>query len=143
MNSSCARARTKKIFIEENTYDPWPDWVYKKYDETRMELADEVFQRIEDSITTTHIGTALKLCKPIDFELLKLIDDRGQIHQHIVEAYGREGKRSVLRLKSRGLIVPARQGDSTYYKYDLTALGKEALEKSAENTVSKPSESSM
>jgi len=136
------KTRTKKTFIEENTYDPWPDWVYKKYDETRMELADEVFQRIEDSLTTTHLGTVLKLCKPIDFELLKLIDERGQIHQHVVEQYGKEGKSAVLRLKSRSLIVPARQGDSTYYKYDLTPLGKEALEKYVEANSSKPSESS-
>lgn len=123
------KPRTKKIFIEENTYDPWPEWVYKKYDETRMELADEVMQRIEDSITTTHIASVLKLCKPLDFELLQVIEDRGQIHQHVVEEYGKEGKQSILRLKSRGLIVPARQGDSTYYKYDLTPLGREALAK--------------
>jgi hypothetical protein len=137
------KTRTKKTFIEENTFDPWPDWVYKRYDETRMELADEVFQRIEDALTTSNIGTVMKLCKPLDFEILKLIDERGQIHQHIVEAYGKEAKAAVLRLKSRSLIVPTRQGQqSTYYKFDLTALGKEVLEKNAGNSESKPSESS-
>ena len=126
------KPKTKKTFMEVNTFDPWPDWVYKKYDDMRMELAEEVIQRIEDSITTTHIGTVLKLCKPLDFEILGVIDSRGAIHQHVIEDYGKEGKQSVLRLKSRGLIVPVRQEtQNPYYKYDLTPLGKDVLAKIA------------
>jgi len=31
--------------------------------------------------------------------------------------------------RSRGLIVPTRQGEKAYYKYDLTALGKDVLDR--------------
>lgn len=118
------KTKAKKTFIERNTFDPWPDWVYQEYDKVRMELADEVLQRIEDAISTTHLGTILKLCKQEDFNVLKLIDDIGPIHHEQAKELN---KRVIVRLKSRGLIVPVHQGKG-YYKYDLTSLGKDALE---------------
>lgn len=122
------KPRTKKIFIEDNTFDPWPDWVYSEYDKTRMELADEVMQRIEDSITTSNLGLALKMCKPEDFQILKLIDERGPVHHHVFDDYDKTAKLTIVKLKARGLIVPTPQGRG-YYKYDLTPLGKDVLDK--------------
>ncbi len=121
------KPKAKKIFIEKNTFDPWPDWVYKEYDEMRMELADEVMQRIKDSIAVNQAANIVKMCKPIDFKFLNMIDQRGPVHYHRIEDYGKKGKLALVRLKARGLVVPVHRG-SGYYKYDLTSLGREVLE---------------
>jgi hypothetical protein len=58
-------------------------------------------------------------------------EDRGPIHHHIIEDFDQERRTAIVRLKSRGLIVPLDQGGG-YYKYDLTPLGKDALQKHRE-----------
>lgn len=137
------KPRSKKKFVEQNTFDPWPLEVYRRYDEMRMELCDEVMQRIEDSISSSQVSKVVKLIKPVDVDMLELIDTRGAIHHHSIDEYGQQGKLSIIRLKSRGLIVPIRQSDKIYYKYDLTALGKDVLTKIENSETSKDSKSSI
>jgi ABC-type lipoprotein export system ATPase subunit/GNAT superfamily N-acetyltransferase len=120
------KPKAKKIFVEKNTFDRWPDWVYKEYDAIRMELAEEVMQRIEDSMAINHTEAMLKVCKTIDFELMKLIDQRGPICYDRIDDVGKEGRQALVRLKARGLAIPI-QIQGNYYKYDLTALGRNVL----------------
>ena len=53
------RTRTKKLYVETNSFDKVPDWVYKEYDKMRQALCDEVMQVIEDTISSTSISTVL------------------------------------------------------------------------------------
>ena len=110
-----------------------------------MELADEVFQRIEDATIVTQIDIALKMCKKIDLGIMRLIDERGPVHhrQEPLLQFSKKDKLSIVRLKARGLVIPVHQGKG-YYKYDLTPLGVAVLKASespqreeAESKVSK------
>jgi len=118
--------RMKKTCIEVNTFDELPPEVYRDYDVTRMDLADEVIQRIKDAITESQSVLVFKRCKPIDFTILELLDQRGLIPYSTL-AVSKENKMALIRLKSRGLVVPLHQG-KRYYKYDITQLGREVLE---------------
>jgi ABC-type lipoprotein export system ATPase subunit len=120
------RPKAKKIFIEKNTFDHWPKEIYKEYDAMRMELADEVIQRIEDSLAMNHTESLLNICKPIDFELMRLMDQRGPICYDRIDDVGKEGRFALVRLKSRELVI-AIQMQNGYYKYDLTPLGRNVL----------------
>lgn len=120
------KTRVKKTFIEQNTFDPWPETVYRQYDETRMGLVDMVFQHIEDSISANQIEWVLKVCKPIDMQLLQMISDRGPIFYQSMAELGEESKTALVRCKARNLIVPIHQGGG-YYKYDITPLGFDVL----------------
>jgi hypothetical protein len=121
------KPRTKKHLIEENTFDPWPDWVYREYDEVRQELADEVFQKIEDAISTSGLENVLKLCKPLDWQIMQTIVDKGPIYYKELTDLGASTREAIVRLKARQLIVPVQQSKN-YYKYDLTRLGIDVLD---------------
>ena len=133
------KPKAKKIFIERNTFDPWPDEVYTEYDQTRMSLADEVFQKIEDAITTSQVGWILKLIKERDIDLLKLILERGPVKYRrlVKDELDDEGKLALVRCKARSLIVATHMG-SGYYKYDLTPLGHSVLEALQKNEEAQP-----
>lgn len=120
------KPRTKKTFVETNTFDPWPDKVYAKYDKVRMGLADEVLQNIEDAISMSQVGWVLKLSKPSDFRLLQLIVDRGPILYRHISDIGKEWRKTLIRCKARKLIVPVAQSKG-YYRYDITPLGVDVL----------------
>ena len=123
------QTRPKKIFIEENTFDMWPDQVYREYDEQRQELCDEAFVRVEDATVASQLDFIMKLSKPKDFEILKLIDTRGPIEPHeMIRPYGSEEKLAITRLKARQLIVPIHDG-KPHLRYDLSPLGQAALSK--------------
>ena len=112
----------RKINIETNTFDAWPDWVYAKYDHTRQSLVDEVFQRIEDAQIEGHLDFTLKLMQPIDFKILDMIRQRGPLYYDLIHQLGIEGKKALIRLKARQLIVTLINEKGTSH-YDLTPLG--------------------
>ncbi len=136
------KTRLKKTFIEQNTFDPWPEDVYKRYDDIRMGLADVVFQRIEDAISASQIGWVLKVCKPMDFQLLQLIRDKGPVHLKNVDSLGDEARMALTRCKARNLVVPLHKGGG-YYKYDMTPLGYDVLVAFNESEKSEYSELSI
>ena len=128
------RPKHKKEWIETNTFDPWPDEVYKQYDETRMSLADEVIQRIDDAMAETEVEYILKRMHPFDVQILDLIRKRGPVNTvKIREEFGDDAKKAVIRLKARNLIVPLKK-TSGHYAYDVTDLGLE-VRKSYQQTV--------
>jgi hypothetical protein len=65
----------------------------------------------------------VKMCKPVDFQILSIIDQHGPICYDVLDQFGDEGKSALLRLKARCLLVPINKGNG-YYKYDMTPLGK-------------------
>lgn len=123
------RIRIKKICIETGTFDKWPDWVYADYDKQRCSLADEVFQRIEDKISAASVGYVVKILKPTEIEVLRIIDRLGLANREVLNSKlpQEEFNSDVLvKLKSRNLIIPTRVSP-THYKYDLTQLGRDVL----------------
>lgn len=93
----------------------------------RVALADEVMQRIEDATTISRLDIVFKLCKEPDFQLLHFINTRGPIHHHLVKDKEIDHF-TITRLKARGLIVPT-EVNKDYYKYDLSSLGRELVNK--------------
>lgn len=124
--------RVKKVFVETNVFAPIPIEVYREYDKMRQSLCDEILVAVNDTLTSTNIQTVMKLCKPEDLTVLKEIDMRGPLHQHSLDDWGAQGKLTLTRLKARGLVVPTPQGKG-YYKMDLSPLGRNVLDKLAED----------
>jgi len=118
------KAQMSKDWIDEDDFDPMPMDHFKQYDALRMDLADEVLQVVQDSLVDTHMSSLAKSVKAIDLDLLRLITERGPIHQKVIDSA--EMKRALIRCKARGLIIPVRVKD-TYYKHDITNLGRELL----------------
>lgn len=121
------KPRVKKIPIETNTFDKWPTWVYQEYDQIRMSLVPQVFQRIRDAQKISKIDTLLQLVNAEDLNLLRLIQVKGPLTISILaDEIGENGKTIINRCKSRSLINPMRCGDN-YYKMELGYLGIEVL----------------
>ena len=119
------KPRHKKDWIETNTFDPWPDEIYKEYDEWRMSLADEVIQRIEDAMATTEVEYILKRMHPFDVQIMDLIQTRGPSYKYkIKEELGDDVHKALIRLKARNLVIPLKKSEG-HYAYDLTDLGLE------------------
>lgn len=122
------KTRVKKTFVEEGTYEPWPREVYLQYDEIRKSLCDEVFQRIEDTITISSLDVALKLLKSEDENLLRLIEKLGPISHYVAnKELGKNSKEILVRCKSRNLVMPLLKG-TQHYDVELTTLGRQVLE---------------
>jgi hypothetical protein len=127
------RIRLKKTCIEMGTFDVWPAWVYKEYDKERCSLADEVFQRIEDKISNGAVEYTMKILKPQDATILKVLDNIGMAAKEVLATRLQEEPTpavfdadTLMRLKSRNLIISTRM-PSGRYKYDLTQLGRDIV----------------
>jgi len=122
------RTRQNKEWLWDFEFPEVPKDVFKQYDEMRCSLADEVLVSIKDVMAVTEVETILKRVKPIDMNLLRLIDEKGPTYSKaILEELGAESREALVRLKARGLIVPRRES-AHYYKYDMTDLGVSVLE---------------
>jgi hypothetical protein len=121
------KPRVKKIPIETNTFDLWPRPIYQEYDQMRMSLVPEAFQRIRDAQAMTRLDVILKLINSEDITILRLIQTKGAIKSSIIASeLGETYKQSIMRCKSRSLINPMLVGHN-YYKLDLSTLGIEVL----------------
>jgi len=122
------RTRQNKEWLCDFEFAEVPKDVFKQYDEMRCSLADEVLVSIKDVMAVTEVETIVKRVKPIDVNLLRLIDEKGPTYSKaILEELGAESRDALVRLKARGLIVPRRES-AHYYKYDMTDLGVSVLE---------------
>jgi len=122
------RTRQNKEWLCDFEFAEVPKDVFKQYDEMRCSLADEVLVSIKDVMAVTEVETIVKRVKPIDENLLRLIDEKGPTYSKaILEELGAESRKALVRLKARGLIVPRRES-AHYYKYDMTDLGVSVLE---------------
>jgi len=124
------RPKIKKIPIEHNTFDKWPNWVYEEYDAIRMSLVPEVFQRIRDAEKRSRIDDLLELTNSCDVAVLRKIAEHGPIKSVELITFLNEqqidGKQTVNRCKSRSIINPVKCGDN-YWKLELGFLGNEIL----------------
>lgn len=114
------RTRMKKTWVENGKFPPIPkDW-YKKYDQMRCELTKEVFIRIKDALSYDNMDYLLKLLKPEDEQLLRLISNKGPI------SYEPGLKETITRCKARNLLtrLPTSPG---HIKYELSQLGVDLL----------------
>jgi len=119
--------RSSKEWLQEFDFPEIPSDVFKQYDEMRMNLCDEVIQKLKDEIVDTHMDSLMKKVQPLDIQLLQLIEDRGPVYSLQVEKeLGVEGREAITRLKSRQLVSPMRCG-MNYYKYDITDLAIQLL----------------
>jgi len=124
------RTRIKKIPIEHNTFDKWPNWVYEEYDQIRMSLVPQAFQRIRDAQKLSKLDELLQTVNWEDLTALRRIQTLGPVRNLDLAKYvsdlGGDGKNCTNRCKSRNLLSPVRCGDN-YWKLDFGYLGREVL----------------
>lgn len=126
------RTKMKKTWIENGTFDPIPTEIYARYDQMRMQLTKEVFVRINDALSLDNLETQFKLLKNEDATLLRLLDSKGALTMEALETVlGEQTKTIITKCKSRNLIVSV-SCPGGHYKYDLTQLGKDVLDKKDE-----------
>lgn len=125
------KAEMHKDWIDDSTFDQISMPTFKQYDSLRMDLADEVLQVVEDSLVDTHMDTLVRRVKPVDLDLLRLIQQRGLIHGKTITTP--EMKEALIRCKARGLVSPVHI-KGQYYKYDITNLGLTLLEEKKKPT---------
>lgn len=121
------RTRMKKTWVENGTFDPLPTEVYKMYDSMRQDLTKEVFIRIEDALSVDSLDFVLKMIKPEDVDLLKLIDKIGPVYyEKAKNELGENYKDTITRCRARNLIVSTNVQQKNY-KYEITGLGKDVI----------------
>jgi hypothetical protein len=101
------KTRQNKEWLWDFQFKEVPEDVFRQYDEMRCSLADEVLVSIKDVMAVTEVETIVKRVKPIDENLLRLIDEKGPAcSKAIQDELGEESRDALVRLKARSLIVP-------------------------------------
>ena len=120
------RVKMKKEWIEDGEFVPIPIDRYKEYDEMRMDLTDQAFIRLEDALSLDAVEQLIKILKPADIKLLRLIQELGPVkYDTAKEEIGEEYKHTLIRCKARSLIIPTHTGSN--YKLDLSSIGVDVL----------------
>jgi hypothetical protein len=131
------RVMMKKTWIENGEFPPLPRKVYEEYDVLRTDLADQAFVRLEDALSLDTVEQLLKIIKPADIQLLRLIEKLGPIKYDTArEELGEEYKTTLTRCKARSLVIPTNLGNNNY-KIDLSSIGFDvlsSLDKNGSNT---------
>ena len=131
------RVIMKKEWIENGSFDPIPLNIYKEYDELRRDLTDQAFVRLEDALSMDTVDQMLKILKPSDISLLRLIENQGPVkYDTAKDELGEEYKNTLTRCKARSLVIPTHLGNNNY-KLDLSSIGFDvltALDKNGKNT---------
>lgn len=121
------RTMMKKEWIENGTFDPIPMNVYKEYDELRRDLTKQVFVRLKDALSMDTVDQLLKILKPIDISLLRLIESKGPVkYDTAKDELGEQYKETLTRCKARSLVIPTNLGNNNY-KLDLSSIGFDIL----------------
>lgn len=121
------RVMMKKEWVENGTFDPVPQKWYKEYDELRKDLTDQAFVRLEDALSADTVDQLLKIIKPSDIQLLRLIDNLGPIkYDTAKDKLGEDYKNTLIRCKARNLIIPMNMGANNY-KIELSSIGRDVL----------------
>ena len=109
-------------------FDEVPIDIYKRYDEQRMSLVDELNIAIEDKIIENDLDRTMKRMQPTDYDALQHIYQKGPIGDYDINKLDDPtGFKEILkRCRARNLLVPIR-GAGGHYRQDLTALGIEIL----------------
>jgi len=121
------QVKMKKECIEVGTFDPVPMNVYKEYDELRKDLTDQAFVRLEDAMANDTLDQLMKILKPSDIQLIRLIDTHGPIkYDTAKEQLGEDYKLTLTRCKARSIVIPTNLGNGNY-KLDLSSIGRDII----------------
>jgi hypothetical protein len=121
-------SRQSKEWLSDFEFGEIPKDVFKEYDEMRCGLADEVLFSINETMATTQTDQIVKRIQQVDVDILKTLRRFGcTYYNKIKENVEGDITEGMIRLKSRGLIVPRRE-ESNYYRYDITPLGFSVLD---------------
>jgi len=123
------RSRGSKVWLDIQDFIEVPMEQFKRYDELRQSLADEIMVAIEDSMAETEMGSVKKRLQPSDVEFMRLIEARGPISPYVAEKeFGPLYDQVLTRLKARGLIIPIKSTEASHHRdYDLTQFGIDLL----------------
>jgi hypothetical protein len=121
----------KKDWTQSFDFGPVPSDIYRRYDEARCSLVDELVITIQDKIAETDLDRTMKRMVPNDYALLEQIRQYGVLSQdkarRLVEA-GTFDSDAVKRCKSRNLIIASGTDPIDHRcKYDISDLGLEIL----------------
>jgi hypothetical protein len=93
----------------------------------RKDLNKQAFVRLKDAMSFDTVDMLLKIIKPSDIQLLRLIEKRGPTHHAVAkEELGEEYKDTLTRCKARSLIIPTAMGNNNY-RLDLSSIGVDLL----------------
>lgn len=121
------RVIMKKRCVEVGTFDQVPMEIYKEYDEMRMDLTDQAFVRLEDAMANDTLENLMKILKPSDIKLIRLIDELGPLrYETAKEQLGETYKVTVTRCKARSIVIPTNVGNNNY-KLDLSSIGRDII----------------
>ena len=121
------RVMMKKECIEYGQFEPLPMAIYKEYDELRKDLTDQAFVRLEDAMANDTLDQLMKLLKPSDIKLIRLIDNLGPINYNTAkDNLGDDYKLTLTRCKARSIIIPTNLGNNNY-KLDLSSIGRDII----------------
>lgn len=121
------KVKMKKEWVENGEFKPIPTSTYKEYDELRMDLTDQAFVRLEDAMAMDTVDTLLKILKPTDIQLLRLIESKGPVkYDTAKDTLGENYKNTLTKCKARSLIIPTNLGNNNY-KLDLSSIGFDVL----------------
>lgn len=119
--------KMKKEWIENGEFDTIPMERYKEYDEMRKDLNRQAFVRLKDALAMDTVDMVLKIMKPDDITLLRLIETKGPIkYDTAKETLGEKYKDTLTRCKARSLVIPTNLGNNNY-KIDLSSIGIDVL----------------
>jgi hypothetical protein len=119
--------KMKKEWIENGEFDPIPMNVYKEYDMMRKDLNKQAFVRLKDALAMDTVDILLKILKPDDVRLLRLIESKGPIkYDTAKDSLGETYKDTLTRCKARSLVIPTNLGNNNY-KIDLSSIGFDIL----------------
>lgn len=114
--------RQGKDYRQEFNFTPVPSDIYKKYDEMRKGLVDELFQLIDDAMVENEGLRIFRRLNSQDVEFIEMLQAKGEISNDWLQQPENEKWKEVLkRCKARSIVVPKRKG--TAYWYDLTDFG--------------------
>lgn len=131
------RTIMKKDWIENGEFDPIPMNIYKEYDEMRKDLNRQAFIRLKDALSMDTVDMMLKILKPADIMLLRLIENKGPVkYDTAKDSLGEQYKDTLTRCKARSLVIPTNLGNNNY-KIDLSSIGLDVLAALTKNGNSK------
>lgn len=117
----------KKRCIEYGEFEPIPAEYYKQYDAMRQDLNQQAFVRLKDALAIDTVEMLLKILKPEDIMLLRLIQKLGPTkYDKAKEELGEQYKDTLTRCKARSLIIPTKLHNNNY-KLDLSSIGFDVL----------------
>lgn len=120
------QARQDKTWLCSFDFDPVPMDIYKRYNEKREQLVNDLIQQIDDAQIENEGLRIFRRLNETDIDLIERFQSRGEISwEWFSKPENARLKESVEKLRSRGVVIPQPHG--TAYWYELTDFGYDML----------------